>query len=117
MDFCKTEECFWREGAAAHEELMTGDCLMVFGPVGMLESDRIVESIRAAPRWSSVEMSNQILREHGGKVVILTYRARRNANATTLTKPTARRPTSARATTGGSRIISNRRPGWMDIRA
>lgn len=45
MDFCKTEECFWREGAAAQEELMTGDCLMVFGPVGMLERDGIVKSI------------------------------------------------------------------------
>lgn len=54
MDFWKTEERLWREGAAAYEELMTGDCFMVFGPVGIPERDRIVESVRAAPRWSSV---------------------------------------------------------------
>lgn len=76
MDFWKTEERLWREGAAAYEELLTGDGIMVFGPVGILERDRIVESIRAAPRWSAIEMSDQIVREHGGQVVILAYRAR-----------------------------------------
>lgn len=50
--------------------------MMVFGPVGILERDRIVQRIRAAPRWSAVAMSEQIVREHGGKVVILAYRER-----------------------------------------
>lgn len=69
------ERRLWLDGADFFADHMADDALMVFpDPVGILEGEAIVEGLRHAPRWSSVDMEEQTTVERDGGV-ILAYRA------------------------------------------
>ncbi len=70
-----TEHRLWLDGAGAYGELMAPRCVMAFGPMGILEDDAIVESLRGAPRWTQVEMADQVLAQPTPDVAVLAYRA------------------------------------------
>jgi hypothetical protein len=73
-EFWEMERRLWLEGVLAYENLMAARCIMVFAPMGIMQRDSIVKSLRDAPRWSSVIFADQaeILGEH---VAMLAYRA------------------------------------------
>lgn len=66
------EEGLWLEGAEGFAKRLGPDCLMAFPQTGLLQGGTILERLRAAPRWDSVEMDDR--REAGtGDVVVLGY--------------------------------------------
>ena len=69
------EERLWLEGPAAFEEILDPACLMAFPGLGAMRAAEVLESLRSAPRWASVEMSDRSLGRAGGQVVVLAYTA------------------------------------------
>jgi hypothetical protein len=77
MKFWEIEEQLWRQGASAYQRNVSPDCLMVFAaPVGILGGERIRASLADGPRWSSVDMSQQVLARPGTDTVVLAYLAK-----------------------------------------
>lgn len=70
-----SERRLWLEGIGAYEELMAPECIMAFGPMGLMRNQQIIESLRAAPRWSEVEMTDQAATRPAEGVAILAYKA------------------------------------------
>ncbi len=65
------ERRLWLEGGEAYESNMAPDCLMAFAGIGVLRGPAIVESLREAPRWRTVTMSEQVeARPNDGTMVI-----------------------------------------------
>ena len=53
------ERRLWLEGENFFAEHMTEDAVMVFPePVGILRGDAILQGLRGAPRWTSVDAAN-----------------------------------------------------------
>lgn len=69
------ERRLWLEGSEAYDQLMTPDCVMAFGPTGILQGQEILESLRQSPRWSDVQMSDQLEARPADDIAILAYRA------------------------------------------
>lgn len=70
------EERLWLEGEPAYGELVSGECLMAFpAPVGILKGVEITESLRGAPRWSSVRMNQRAVARPDNGVMVLAYLA------------------------------------------
>jgi hypothetical protein len=69
------EERFWLEGSGVHEELMDPECLMTFPGVGVMRAADILESLKGAPRWASVRMTDRKVGRPGKAVIVLGYRA------------------------------------------
>lgn len=69
------EKRFWLEGLETYEGLMAQECLMAFPRIGVIGADEIVKSLRGAPRWLSVEMSDRHTRRTDSALVILGYTA------------------------------------------
>ena len=74
-DLWLTEETLWLEGADAFQRVMADACLMVFAPMGIMRADQIVESLRQAPRWTGVTMTERAEAEGGPDTRTLAYRA------------------------------------------
>jgi hypothetical protein len=54
------EKSFWLDGPEFYERSMAPNARMIFpGPVGILADEEIVEGLRRAPRWKSVEFNNK----------------------------------------------------------
>ena len=71
----KMEEGFWLDGPAFYEKSMAPDARMVFpAPVGILAGPEIVEGLRQAPRWKSVDF-NSDTETKLGDTVVLAYEA------------------------------------------
>lgn len=50
------EQSFWLDGVDFYESSVAPEARMVFqSPVGILAGEQIVEGLRQAPRWSSVD--------------------------------------------------------------
>jgi len=75
-DLWSLERRLWIDGIEAYEELMTADCIMVFGPVGILQGAEIVESLKQAPRWSDVAMTKRAEKTPAEGIAVLAYHAR-----------------------------------------
>ncbi|GLQ55140.1 nuclear transport factor 2 family protein [Devosia nitrariae] len=72
----RSEERLWLEGPAAYGELLHELCVMVFpAPVGILQGDAIIESLRGVPRWQGVTMTDKLLREPNSDTAMLAYKA------------------------------------------
>ncbi len=69
------EERFWLEGSAVYEELLDRACLMAFPGVGVMRAADILESLKGAPSWASVEMTNRAIGRAGDSVIVLGYTA------------------------------------------
>ena len=71
------EEQLWTGGQDQYERTLDPKCVMAFPPpAGILAGARIVESLKGAPRWSSVTMSERHLARPTPDVSVLAYRAR-----------------------------------------
>ena len=80
-DLWSNERRLWLEGVDAYAELMAGECTMVFGPVGILGRQAILDSLRDAPRWDEVSLSAQVRAVHGQRTVVLAYRVSASRDA------------------------------------
>lgn len=69
------EHRLWLEGADAFEESMAIEGIMAFGPTGILVNADIVASLRGAPRWTDVTMSERFEARPTEHVSVLGYRA------------------------------------------
>jgi hypothetical protein len=49
---------------------------MVFGPMGIMQRDEVIESMREAPRWTDVEFNDRSEVRYEPVTVVLAYRAR-----------------------------------------
>ena len=67
------ERRLWLEGAEAYDACMAPDCLMAFAGVGVLRGAEIVESLREAPRWREVTMSDRVEATPTGEVTVIAY--------------------------------------------
>ncbi len=74
-DLWKLERRLWKEGLGAYEELMAPDCLMAFGPTGIMGRAEIVDSMRDAPRWSDIDMTDTTQTKPADNVSVIAYRA------------------------------------------
>ena len=71
----KMEERFWLDGPEFYANAMAPDARMVFPPpVGILAGADIVEGLRHAPRWESVDLEHRS-ETHAGDTAVLAYRA------------------------------------------
>jgi hypothetical protein len=75
-DLWTIEHRLWLDGAEAYADLMAPRCVMAFAPMGILQDQAIVDSLRGAPRWTFVEMTGQVLARPMPDLAILAYRAR-----------------------------------------
>jgi hypothetical protein len=71
----KNERRLWQEGVAAYEELMGPECVMAFGPMGIMDRTAIVDSMSDAPRWSVVDMTDTRQTRAADNISIIAYRA------------------------------------------
>lgn len=75
-DLWQNERRLWIEGVEAYEELMWTECIMAFGPMGIMRNEQIVESLREAPRWSHVEITNEVRTTPAENFALLVYNAK-----------------------------------------
>lgn len=69
------EEGFWLDGPEFYENSMASNARMVFpAPVGILAGQEIIDGLRQAPRWNSVDFHHQTETELGDTAV-LAYEA------------------------------------------
>lgn len=72
------EERFWTGGEDHYARTLDAECVMAFPPpAGILAGGRrIAESLKDAPRWSSIAMSERHVSRPTSDVGILAYKAR-----------------------------------------
>lgn len=75
IDLWNSERRLWLEGVSAYKQLMASECIMAFGPMGVMGRDDIVESLHQAPRWSNVEMVDKTQANPAENVAVIAYRA------------------------------------------
>jgi hypothetical protein len=70
------EQHFWTGGEEHYRKMLDDDCVMVFpGPAGIIAGKNIVGSLKNAPRWSAVKMTNKLVRRSSPDVLVLAYKA------------------------------------------
>jgi hypothetical protein len=69
-----TEEALWRDGIDAYRIHMAASCLMLFGPMGILDRPAILQSLEDAPRWSAVRMEKRQIAS-SGQTATIAYEA------------------------------------------
>jgi len=74
QELWELEKLFWRGSAEFYGKTLTEDALMVF-PGLALTKDATVESMRAAPRWVSVDFKDRRIVRLAGDAVLLHYKA------------------------------------------
>lgn len=98
-----TERNLWLEGEDYFARHMAADAVMVFsGPAGILKGEALVEGLRGAPRWKSVEMAGREHVLHEG-CAVLAYRA------------TAQREGEEPYTALCMSVYEDRDPGWRIV--
>lgn len=68
------ERAFWLDGVEAYEANLHDEAVMVFPGLGILDREAIIDSIRHAPRWTQLEMSDQRAIT-AGTMAVLAYAA------------------------------------------
>jgi hypothetical protein len=69
------EERFWLEGSDVYDDLLDPACLMAFPSMGVMRAADVLDSLKQAPRWSSVQMSNRAIGRAGDAVIVAGYDA------------------------------------------
>ncbi len=73
------EEKLWLEGEDSFARHLDANAVMVLsGSAGILRKQALVEGLRGAPRWRSVDMACREHALHGG-CAVLAYRATANS--------------------------------------
>lgn len=70
-----SERRLWLDGAEAYAELMATQCVMAFGPMGVMRNKVIVDNLHEAPRWADVAFADQVFTQPAERVQILAYKA------------------------------------------
>jgi hypothetical protein len=65
------EKRFWLEGSSIYDDLLDPACLMAFPAMGVMRAADILESLKGAPRWASVDMIDREVGRVGDTVVVL----------------------------------------------
>lgn len=72
-DLWALEERFWLDDITQYETYMHPRARMVFpSPVGILDAQGVLESLKQAPRWDTVTFHEPHIAHHGD-TAILTY--------------------------------------------
>lgn len=72
----RIEELFWTGGEGHYSKHLAAEAIMVFPQSGgIMDRKAILEGMKAAPRWKSVEMADKMLRRADGETVTLAYAA------------------------------------------
>ncbi|MGR3453250.1 nuclear transport factor 2 family protein [Pseudooceanicola sp.] len=74
-DIWTIEELLWTGGTDAFRNRLAPACLMAFPAIGALEGEEILDSLKDAPRWQSVEMTGRHRVETDG-LAVLCYHAK-----------------------------------------
>ncbi len=69
------EKRLWLEGGSAYDELLDPACVMAFPGMGVMRLADVLDSLKKAPRWSSVEMTSQSVGRASDSVLVLGYTA------------------------------------------
>lgn len=69
------EERLWLGGPEAYDGLLDPTCLMAFPGMGVMRAADVLDSLRDAPRWASVAMTDRTVGRAGGDVLVLGYTA------------------------------------------
>lgn len=75
-DIWEAERRLWLEGVGAYRELMAEQCVMAFGPSGVMDNHAILEGLKDSPRWSSVAFADQASIRPGDGAAVIAYTAR-----------------------------------------
>lgn len=70
----RLETRFWLEGVSVYQTHLHEKALMILPEVGILDRAAVIESLRAVPRWESVEM-NERHTIRNEEVTMLVYAA------------------------------------------
>jgi hypothetical protein len=71
------EESLWLKGPTVYDALLDRQCVIAFSaPVGLLQGHEILESLKGAPRWAEVAMTERTVSRPDAGTVVLGYRAR-----------------------------------------
>ena len=70
------EHQFWTEGADFYQSHLTANCVMLFGELGIMDRQQIIDGIAGGRRWDEVSMGEVRLATIGADAVVLVYRAR-----------------------------------------
>jgi hypothetical protein len=60
-DIWLLERRFWLEGVSVYEERLHEQALMIFPGLGVMDRKAVIESLRDAPRWDDVIISDERL--------------------------------------------------------
>jgi hypothetical protein len=72
----QAEQEFWLGDIEHFRSRMAPHCLMVFPPpMGILTAEVILDSLRHAPRWETVEMTDRHIGLIGESMLVVAYRA------------------------------------------
>jgi hypothetical protein len=72
----EAEERFWTAGVDHYEVAMHPHCVMAFAqPAGILSGPSILATIRQAPRWRSVSMTERQESRPSAEIVVIAYEA------------------------------------------
>src|SRR5947209_10262438 len=69
------EERFWLEGSSVYEVHLHPTCVMVFPGLGVMRASEVMESLKEAPRWASVHMTERVVARASSSVTVLGYKA------------------------------------------
>jgi len=69
------EERFWLEESSVYDGLLDPECLMAFPGMGVMRAADILGSLKNAPRWASVEMTDRAIGRSSDAAVVLGYSA------------------------------------------
>lgn len=69
------EERFWLEGSSVYDTLLDPECLMAFPGMGVMRAADVLNSLKNAPRWSTVEITGRTIGRPGDEVLVLGYKA------------------------------------------
>lgn len=77
------EERLWLEGSGIYDASLDPACLVAFPGMGVMRAADVLDSLKDAPRWASVAMTDQVVGRAGEDVLVLGYTAegRRNGAA------------------------------------
>jgi hypothetical protein len=71
-----SEQDFWTGSEEHYRRMLDDDCVMVFpAPAGIVAGQDIMNSLKDAPRWSSVRMTKRQARRSSSDVLVLAYQA------------------------------------------
>jgi|SRR5690625_3715892 len=106
------EERFWLGGTEFLERMLDPQCVMAFPGAGILQGAAIIESLRDAPRWNSVEMDARILALSDAED---PDTSRRDRDKPAEAAPADPRPRRSRAGTKASMIVLGyRAKAWRE---